>query len=234
MNAITKERLLIFTRYPEPGKTKTRLIPTLGAKGAATLQQEMTEHTLSKARELQKRRLLSLEVRFTGGSLLLMQNWLGSDIIYQPQGDGNLGARMARSLAVAFQDGIARVVVIGTDCPNLNADLIAEAFQQLHSHDLVIGPAIDGGYYLIGLNYLISELFIGINWGTTAVLQQTVDIAKKLNISVAYLPQLADVDRPEDLFIWEMRHDSRETQYRRSTVTTQQEIEDRINTNSPY
>lgn len=210
MTAITKERLLIFTRYPEPGKTKTRLIPTLGAKGAAKLQRQMTEHTLSKARELQKKRSLSLEVRFTGGSLLLMQNWLGSDISYQFQGDGDLGVRMVRSLAVAFQDDIARVVVIGTDCPNLNADLIAQAFDQLHSHDLVLGSAIDGGYYLIGLNYLISELFIGINWGTAAVFQQTVDLAKKLNISVAYLPQLADVDRPEDLVIWEMRHDRRQ------------------------
>lgn len=212
MTVITKERLLIFTRYPEPGQTKTRLIPTLGAKGAATLQRQMTEYTLSKARELQKRRSLSLEVRFTGGSLLLMQNWLGSDIICQPQGDGDLGARMARSLAVAFQDSIARVVVIGTDCPNLDADLIAEAFQQLSDHDLVIGPAIDGGYYLIGLNYPISELFIGINWGTAAVLKQTVDITEKLDISVAYLPQLADVDRPEDLFIWQMCQKRQETE----------------------
>lgn len=210
MVVITKERLLIFTRYPEPGKTKTRLISALGAKGAATLQRQMTEHTLSKARELQKKRSLSLEVRFTGGSLPLMQHWLGSDIIYQPQGEGDLGARMARSLAVAFQEGIDRVVIIGTDCPNLNANLIAKAFHHLDSHDLVLGPALDGGYYLIGVNYLIPELFIGIKWGTSEVFQQAVDIANKLDVSVAYLPQLADVDRPEDLPIWEMRQDRRQ------------------------
>ena len=198
------ERLIIFTRYPEPGLTKTRLIPTLGAKGAATLQQQMTEYTLSKVRELQNRPL-SVEVRFTGGSLNLMQDWLGTDIVYQPQGEGDLGERMARSLFIAFRAGMERVVIIGTDCPGLNANLIAKAFHQLHSHDLVLGPALDGGYYLIGLHYFISELFTDINWGTAEVLQQTVAIAKTLDVSVAYLPQLADVDRPEDLPIWEMR-----------------------------
>lgn len=204
---MVKERLILFTRYPEPGLTKTRLIPALGAKGAAKLQQQMTEYTLNKVR-VQKKHSSFLEVRFTGGSVNLMQEWLGSDIIYQPQGEGNLGVRMARSLAVAFQDGIERVVIIGSDCPNLNANLITKAFHHLGSHDLVLGPAIDGGYYLIGLNYLIPELFIGINWGSSEVFQQTVDIAKKLDVSIAYLPQLADVDRPEDLHIWEMRQDS--------------------------
>lgn len=198
------ERLIIFTRYPEPGLTKTRLIPTLGAKGAATLQQQMTEYTLSKVRELQNRPL-SVEVRFTGGSLSLIQDWLGSDPIYQPQGEGDLGERIARSLSVAFRAGMERIVIIGTDCPGLNANLLTKAFHHLHSHDLVLGPALDGGYYLIGLRYFILELFTDINWGTAEVLHQTVAIAKKLDLSVAYLPQLADVDRPEDLPVWEMR-----------------------------
>lgn len=197
------ERLIIFTRYPESGLTKTRLIPTLGAKGAATLQQQMTEYTLSKVRELH--RPLSVEVWFTGGSLSMIQDWLGTNIVYQPQGEGDLGERIARSLSVAFQSGMERVVIIGTDCPDLNANLLTKAFHQLHSHDLVLGPALDGGYYLIGLRCFILELFTNINWGTAEVLPQTVAIAKKLELSIAYLPQLADVDRPEDLPVWEMR-----------------------------
>lgn len=207
-----KERLIIFTRYPEEGTTKTRLIPILGAKGAATLHRQMTEYTLSKVRELQNSYQLSVEVYFTGGNLSLMQQWLGSDIVYQPQGKGDLGSRIVRSLALAFQDSIDRVVIIGTDCPSLNAQLLEKAFYQLHSHNLVIGPAIDGGYYLIGLHYLIPELFTGINWGTDEVLQKTVDIAKKLELSIAYLPQLADIDRPVDLPIWEqIRQETQET-----------------------
>jgi hypothetical protein len=132
-----------------------------------------------------------------------MVGWLGSDLIYKPQGEGDLGTRMARSLSLACQDNVDSVVIIGTDCPGLNAQLMAKAFKQLHAQDLVLGPALDGGYYLLGLRYFIPELFIGINWGTAEVLQQTVDIATQLNLSVAYLPQLADVDRPEDLPIWE-------------------------------
>lgn len=205
---MAKERLIVFTRYPEPGLTKTRLIPALGAKGAAILQRQMTEYTMSKVRELQSDRPVSVEVRFAGGKLTLMQDWLGSDIVYQPQGEGDLGSRMARSLSVALESGIERAVIIGTDCPGLNVILIAKAFQELHSHDLVLGPAIDGGYYLIGLSCLISELFTGISWGTAEVLQQTVDIAKKLDLSIAYLPPLADVDRPEDLPIWEQTQQS--------------------------
>lgn len=201
-----KERLLIFTRYPEPGLAKTRLIPALGAKGAAVLQQQMTEYTLSKL----KNNCQSVEVWFTGGSLTLMQHWLGSNIIYQPQGEGDLGSRMVRSLAVAFQDEIERVVIIGTDCPGLNAHFITEAFQQLHFHDLVLGPALDGGYYLIGLRCFIPELFTDINWGTTEVLHQTINIARMLDKSVTYLPRLADVDRPEDLPIWEQRYQKTE------------------------
>ena len=205
---MAKERLIVFTRYPEPGLTKTRLIPALGAKGAAILQRQMTEYTMSKVRELQSDRPVSVEVRFAGGKLTLMQDWLGSDIVYQPQGEGDLGSRMARSLSVALESGIERAVIIGTDCPGLNVILIAKAFQELHFHDLVLGPAIDGGYYLIGLSCLISELFTGISWGTAEVLQQTVDIAKKLDLSIAYLPPLADVDRPEDLPIWEQTQQS--------------------------
>lgn len=201
---MVKEHLIIFTRYPEQGKTKTRLIPALGAKGAAILHRQMTEYTLGKVKELQSSRSISVEVGFAGGTEALMQDWLGADIVYQPQGEGDLGSRMARSLSLAFQSGIDRAVIIGTDCPGLNAELMECAFQTLHlSHDLVIGPAIDGGYYLLGLRRFISELFIGINWGTAKVLQQTVDIAKQLDLSIAYLPKLADVDRPEDLPVWE-------------------------------
>jgi len=201
---MAKERLLIFTRYPEAGKTKTRLIPALGAEGAANLQRQMSEHTLLQVSELQSLRPLSVEVRFDGGNSLLMQDWLGRDIVYQPQGEGDLGCRMARSLSTTMLAGIDYVVIIGTDCPDLNAQLMMQAFHQLHlAHDLVLGPAIDGGYYLIGLRRFIPELFSGISWGTAKVFQQTVEIAKNLNLSVAYLPQLADVDRPEDLLVWE-------------------------------
>ncbi len=198
-----KQHLIIFTRYPEPGKTKTRLIPALGTVGAANLQRQMTEHTLSQVKQLQASTAISLEVRFAGGDSQLMQDWLGSDLIYQSQGEGDLGKRMMRSLLYAFQKNAEQVVIIGTDCPGVNAEILATAFKQLHAFDLVLGPAVDGGYYLIGMRQLFAELFTNIDWGTSQVFAQTLEIAQKLNLSVFYLPTLADVDRPEDLPIWE-------------------------------
>jgi len=200
---IQKQHLIIFTRYPEPGKTKTRLIPALGSIGAANLQQQMTEHTVFQARELQKANDISVEVRFAGGSLQLMQDWLGSTLVYQSQGEGDLGGRMARSLADAFQKSAEQVIIIGTDCPSLTNQMMATAFQKLQIVDLVLGPAMDGGYYLIGLRRLIPELFANIDWGTSQVLQQTMSIAEKSQVSHLSLPVLADVDRPEDLSIWQ-------------------------------
>jgi hypothetical protein len=200
-----KQHLIIFTRYPEPGKTKTRLIPVLGAEGAANLQRQMTEHTLFQVRQLQRICPVSYEVRFTGGNLELIQDWLGCELSYQSQGEGDLGKRMERSLLCAFESGVEQAIIIGTDCPGVNAAILASAFNKLQQCDLVLGPAIDGGYYLIGLQRTISELFTNIDWGTNRVFQQTVDIANKLNLSVIDLPALADVDRPEDLEILTQR-----------------------------
>ncbi|MDP8962444.1 MAG: TIGR04282 family arsenosugar biosynthesis glycosyltransferase [Cyanobacteriota bacterium] len=197
-----RERLIIFTRYPEPGKTKTRLIPVLGEEGAATLQRQMTEHKLAEVRKLQVFHPLSIEVHFAGGNEQLMQGWLGSNIIYRHQSEGDIGCRMASAFQASFEGGMNRVVLIGSDCPDLNAQLLAQAFQALEQHDLVLGPARDGGYYLIGLHHLLPELFTGISWSTAEVLQQTQSIAKRLELAVAYLPLLSDVDRPEDLSVW--------------------------------
>jgi rSAM/selenodomain-associated transferase 1 len=197
-----KECLIIFTRYPEPGKTKTRLIPILGAEGAAILQRQMTEQKLSEVKKLQSFYPLLVEVHFTGGNEQLMQAWLGSSITYKKQSEGDIGNRMAAAFQAAFKGGMNSVVLIGIDCPDLNAKLMSEAFQALNHHDLVLGPARDGGYYLIGLNKLIPELFRDINWSTEVVLQQTKNIAHKLDLAVAYLPTLSDIDRPEDLSVW--------------------------------
>lgn len=196
---MSRECLIVFTRYPEPGKTKTRLIPVLGAEGAATLHRQMTEHTLAQVRELQSEHPLSVEVHFAGGNQQLMQDWLGSDVVLQPQPEGDLGLRMASAFQTALESGKSGVAIIGTDCPALTAKIMAQAFGALTQHDLVLGPAQDGGYYLIGLRRLIPELFAGISWGTSEVRQKTVDIAQKLDLKISYLPLLADVDRPEDL-----------------------------------
>lgn len=136
------ERLILFSRYPEPGKTKTRLIPCLGAEGAAGLQRQMTEHALSRVLALARDRQLEVEVRFEGGSEAVMAAWLGPGIKFRPQGEGDLGARMERAFAGAFQTGVDRAVIIGTDCPGITSSIIRTAFDLLERFDLVLGPAV--------------------------------------------------------------------------------------------
>ena len=205
MNQIPCQRLVVFTRYPDPGKTKTRLIPALGAEGAATLQRQMTERTLAQARQwLQTAGAnAQLEIRFAGGDRSLMRQWLGDDLAYEPQGDGDLGVRMSRTFQAAAAARVERTAIVGIDCPQVDADLLQQLFQALAEHPLVLGPAVDGGYYAIGLQKPLSPLFSGIDWGTERVRSQTVAAAATLGLQPEFLPLLADVDRPEDLAIWQ-------------------------------
>jgi hypothetical protein len=197
------ETLIIFSRYPEAGKTKTRMIPALGAVGAAELQRQMTQHTIKIAKQLQLFRKISIEVYFAGGSRELMSKWLGKDLNYYPQPEGDLGFKMQSAFDRAFNLGQNRVVTIGIDCPDIDLDILQQAFDSLKNRDLVLGPAIDGGYYLIGMKTLIPELFADINWGTPEVFTKTQQIADNLQLKTTYLTTLRDVDRPEDLFIWQ-------------------------------
>ncbi len=194
-----ERRLILFTRYPEPGRTKTRLIPALGARGAADLQRRMTERAVEMAQRLSRCMPVSLEVRFSGSGPHRMQQWLGRDLPCLPQQGDDLGQRMAGALGDALADGARRAVLIGTDVPGLDAALLASAFERLADYDVVLGPARDGGYYLVGLRRPAPGLFQGIPWGTGRVLQHTLHAARTLGLSHTLLDELQDVDTPEDL-----------------------------------
>ncbi|MBW2307584.1 MAG: TIGR04283 family arsenosugar biosynthesis glycosyltransferase [Deltaproteobacteria bacterium] len=198
-----RERCIIFSRYPEPGKVKTRLIPVLGPEGASELQRRMTERTLELAKLLEALRSLSIEVRYEGCNGQIAEQWLGRHILYRHQGEGDLGERMARAFSEAFHEGMEQVVLVGTDIPGLTVDLMQRAFNELTCADVVLGPARDGGYYLIGLRRPIPQLFVDMPWGTDEVLEQTRRISDELGLSVTFLDFLDDVDRPEDLHAWE-------------------------------
>jgi uncharacterized protein len=194
-----KACLIIFTRYPEPGKTKTRLIPALGIEGAALLHQQMAEYTVQQARTLQQSQSLAIEIWFVGGNIELMQTWLGKDLVFREQPEGDLGDRMSAAFQTAFNQGYTAVIIVGTDCPELNTALLAQGFAELQNHPLTLGPALDGGYYLIGLRQFVPELFTKIPWSTAAVLSTTLKIADRLALNPNLLPYLQDIDTPQDL-----------------------------------
>lgn len=200
---MNREMLILFTRYPLAGRAKTRLIPLLGDEGAAQLQREMTEHVLARVWPLVKRRGVKLEVRFEDGSHSDMRQWLGNGLHFAAQGDGDLGARMTQATNDAFGARMAAVVVIGADCPKLDAALVERAFDSLRTHPIVFGPAKDGGYYLIGLRRPLPALFQGIAWSTGSVLADSIARARQLGIEPCLLPELSDIDEPADLPAWQ-------------------------------
>ncbi|MGD8353351.1 MAG: TIGR04283 family arsenosugar biosynthesis glycosyltransferase [Pseudomonadota bacterium] len=207
--------LIIFTRYPTPGATKTRLIPALGADGAADLQRQMTEHTLSSLQALGSEGV-TFEIRYEDGDEQAMVKWLGSDLIYVPQGDGDLGSKMRRAFEDAFSRGAGKVVIVGTDCPSLNADDVFEAFDLLNENTLTLGPAADGGYYLIALRsdvprWVYDLVFPDIPWGTDQVFNATMNALAETGLDVGLLDEKADVDEPEDLIHWKREIRSQES-----------------------
>jgi rSAM/selenodomain-associated transferase 2/rSAM/selenodomain-associated transferase 1 len=208
MPANHRERLIVFTRYPEVGKTKTRLISSMGADSAAHLQRLMTEHVISKTRRLAAIRKVSVEVYYEGGNEDLMRAWLGPYFAYTPQSRGDLDRRMSCAFEAAFASGIEKVVIIGSDIPGITTDILQQAFDILQNKDLVLGPANDGGYYLIGLQNASFRrehpaLFTNIPWGTDKVLDKSLNIAAEIGLTFELLTELADVDRPQDLCAWE-------------------------------
>lgn len=198
--------LLVFTRYPSPGRAKTRLIPRMGANGAAQLQRAMTEHILSRALPYVVRRGVTLEIRHAGAAPGDMRRWLGPGLPCAPQGEGDLGERMQRAFASHFAQDAAAVVAVGADCPGVNEAILSQAFAALQTHPVVFGPALDGGYYLVGMRRLVPELFQNIAWGASQVLAQSVAAARNFAGEPALLPPLRDVDHPEDLPVWEQSH----------------------------
>jgi rSAM/selenodomain-associated transferase 1 len=178
----------LFTRWPEAGKAKTRLIPALGAQGAADLHRRLTERTVAMVRAAG----LPLEIRATGAEPAAFHAWLGGAAVVD-QGDGDLGARLARAAEQL------PVLLLGADIPGLLPQHLIDAAAVLARHPAVIGPAADGGYWLLGLAAPNPALFIDMAWGTDTVLATTL---ARLPTETPQLATLSDLDTPADLARW--------------------------------
>lgn len=196
--------VILFTRYPQAGKCKTRLIPDLGAEEALAIHLELVAHTLERVSTFMSSSTeVGLRVFHQGGTQHQMQTWLGTGTSYHPQQGNNIGERMAAALVWGLkreQD----TLLIGSDCPDLDADLLQEGFFALGKGRPVIGPAHDGGYYLLGVPARLSpkicrRLFNDIPWSSDAVFARTMDQATTLGLRPHILRRLHDIDTAEDL-----------------------------------
>lgn len=189
--------LVIFAKAPLAGFAKTRLIPALGAEGAAALARCMLSHALAQALAAGAQ-----VVELCMSPAPSDQAWQGvalpQAVERSEQGEGDLGARMSRAIerAIAQQGS---VLLMGTDCPALTAVHIAEAGRQLEQHDAVLMPAADGGYVLIGLRTPSPSLFTAMAWSTPTVLAETLRRMARLGLRVWQGPMLHDIDEPADL-----------------------------------
>ena len=190
------KRLLVFLKYPTPGRVKTRLAEAIGAEAAATIYRACVELTLERLRPLASEAIICAEPASACGSV---RAWLGSWWHVHPQVGQTLGDRLAYATGEAFEDGTRRVVCIGTDSPWLQPEHIEAAFSALEDAELVLGPTEDGGYYLIGLSRPAPALFSRVAWSTPQVLAQTQANARALGLRMRMLSVGYDVDRVEDL-----------------------------------
>lgn len=200
---VPRSRLILFTRHPQPGRVKTRLIPALGAEGSAALHRRLTWRALRTGRALATAGVATFEVRYDGGDESAMRHWIGPGFELRAQHQGDLGRRLAGAFQSGFEEGATAIVIIGADCPTLRQEHLQAAFDALTRHDVVFGPATDGGYYLVGLRRFVPELFQDIAWGTEVVLEQSRRAAARAGHEPFLLEPLDDIDRPEDLAHWE-------------------------------
>jgi uncharacterized protein len=195
-----RRAVLVFVRAPEAGRVKTRLASAIGAEGALRVYRRLAEHTIAEVRALAAEGV-EVRVHYTPADAgAAVREWLGDGVVYLPQAeDGDLGMRMRDAFARAFTDGAERVVIVGSDLPELTAVLLRRAFDALDAHPAVLGPARDGGYYLLGLRGMIDGIFSGVAWSTPGVLAATLDRFQATGVKPALLDELADVDEVEDL-----------------------------------
>jgi rSAM/selenodomain-associated transferase 1 len=189
--------LLVLAKAPVPGYAKTRLIPALGAAGAAALAARLLDAALAQALAAQLGPV-QLCCAPDEGHEAFARFAAIPGLSLHAQGDGDLGDRMVRAFARAFASS-PRAMLVGTDAPALDAAMLRRAAAALASVDAVFVPALDGGYALVGLRRLAPELFAAMRWSTAQVMAQTRERAAAAGLTWAELPPVADIDEPADL-----------------------------------
>ena len=198
MNKTTENQIILFVRAPEKGKVKTRLARDLGEARALELYIQFAESVLGAA----KKSGAGIRISFCPADRQAMvESWLGKDLSYFAQEGEDLGERMAHGLARAFDAGAQKAVLVGSDIPGIHSAHFIEAFDLLDTNDMVIGPSLDGGYWLIGFTRqgFTPEVFRGIQWSTATVFSDTLELARKAGLSWGRLEALNDIDTAQDL-----------------------------------
>ncbi len=186
--------LIIFTKNPEAGKVKTRLASAIGDEKALEIYHALRQVTARATRKVNAERMVFFSDFIPSSDLFITEGFTA-----RLQEGRDLGERMLHAINTGFEEGFQHIVLIGTDCYELTSAIIESAFLALRRTEAVIGPATDGGFYLIGLNRNLPELFLEREWSTPEVLETTTARLRQLGVAYELLPELSDIDTIEDL-----------------------------------
>ena len=184
--------IMVFVRNPELGRVKTRLAKTIGDQAALEIYEILSKHTAKIISEIDSDKLIFYSEKIQDNDI-----WTVINCKKQIQTKGDLGQKMLDAFQYGFSLGYKKIIIIGSDLYSLRPKHIESAFEQLENYDVVIGPALDGGYYLLGLNSVIPEIFKQKQWSTSSVLKETLSDLKEFNVNL--LEPLNDIDTYEDL-----------------------------------
>jgi rSAM/selenodomain-associated transferase 1 len=192
---MNKNALIIFARNPELGKVKNRLAKSIGKEKALEIYTKLLSNVYTETKALKCNKYLFLTERTD-------TNLFDETFIQKIQSGADLGVKMMNAIRLVFEDGNEKAVLIGTDVPEITDVILNDAFQKLSEHDVVLGPAKDGGYYLIGMNENLPSLFENMKWSNEKVLSITLERISSMNKSNYLLEELIDIDTEEDLREW--------------------------------
>ena len=190
--------LIIFIKNPVKGKVKTRLAATIGDDMALVIYQKLLKHTLNIVEHVAAHKFI-----FFSDAIEESIGYINTPVDKFVQSGNDLGEKMNNAFEQLFKNKYERIIIIGTDCPCITTNILEEAFSKLNDNDVVIGPAADGGYYLIGMKQMQNTLFDNIAWSTSSVLYSTIDKCVNNKLSYTLLAELNDVDEEKDLIHFE-------------------------------
>ena len=184
--------IMVFVRNPELGRVKTRLAKSIGDQEALLTYKILIKHTCKIISEIDSDQLIFYSDKVQENDI-----WTATNCKKQIQTKGDLGQKMLAAFQHGFSLGYQKIIIIGSDLYSLRPKHIESAFEKLENYDVVIGPALDGGYYLLGLNFIIPKIFKQKQWSTSSVLKETLSDLKEFNVNL--LEPLNDIDTYEDL-----------------------------------
>ncbi len=199
MNKRANPALIIFCKAPDPSSVKTRLSPALSDEERLKLYTFLLNRTITALHDID-----DTDVYLCYSPRGAESHFLPSGLKLFPQTEGDLGARMERAFNRIFAEGYSCAIITGVDIPEINRDIVKEGFSILADKDLVFGPAHDGGYYLVGMNHLHSEIFEDIPWSSTNTLESSLKRADALGLTYGLTKKLHDLDTPEDLVLYKV------------------------------